>query len=231
MDMMINRDDAANTPGEMHPWDVSPQQAVDIQVELSSRVIREDSFGKISTVAGVDVGFNDETEFACAAIAVLSFPELQFITSATILNRVDFPYIPGLLSFREIPAILKALGQMDLKPDLIICDGHGTAHPRRFGLACHLGVLIGTPCIGVAKSILIGTYQAPGTKKGDWTPILDGEDTIGAVLRSRANVKPIYVSIGHRISLETAILTILQCTTKYRLPEPIRMAHRLASVQ
>lgn len=231
MIVMKNLDGSSNPSSIVHPWNVNPQQAVEIQIELSRRVITEDMFGRISTVAGVDVGFDPGTDSTCAAIVILSFPELQFITSSTMKSPVNYPYIPGLLSFREIPAILGAWDQIEIKPDLIICDGHGLAHPRRFGLACHLGIVTGIPCIGVAKSRLAGTNQAVRRKKGEWTPLMDGEEMIGTVLRSRSDVKPIYVSIGHRISLETAIKIVLQCTTRYRLPEPIRMAHQLASAQ
>ena len=143
--------------------------------------------------------------------------------------RTRFPYVPGLLSFREAPAALAALGQLKTSPDILLCDGHGLAHPRRFGLACHLGLLSGLPSIGVAKSLLTGEHAPPAQERGAWTPLLDGGEVIGAALRTRPGAKPVYVSIGHRISLESALQVVLRCTGRYRLPETTRQAHRLAS--
>jgi deoxyribonuclease V len=142
---------------------------------------------------------------------------------------VRFPYVPGYLSFREIPVVLAALARLRQQPDLILCDGQGIAHPRRVGIASHLGVLTGTPTIGVAKSRLIGEHEEPRAVRGVWSALRDGEELIGAVLRTRVGTKPLYVSIGHRVSLETAIEFVLACTTRYRLPETTRAAHRLAS--
>lgn len=180
-------------------------------------------------VAGVDVGFEDHNRVTRAAIAVLGFPALNLCAQAIARRKTRFPYIPGYLSFREVPAVLGALKQVKQKPDLVLCDGQGLAHPRRFGIACHLGVLTDLPTIGVAKSRLIGTHAPLAEQKGSWVPLMDGDEQIGAVVRTRTGVRPVYVSIGHKISLETAINYVLRCTTRYRLPETTRIADRLAS--
>jgi deoxyribonuclease V len=208
---------------------VSPAEARAIQERLWDRVIRCDRLGKIASVAGVDVGFERGGRVTRAAVAVLSFPELELREQRLIRRPTQFPYVPGLLSFREVPAILAALEALDQMPDLLLCDGQGLAHPRRFGMACHLGVLTGLPSIGVAKSRLIGEHAEPGIEKGCWAPLRDDGETIGAVLRSRRGVRPLYISIGHRVSLETAIEYVLACTPRYRLPETTRLADRLAS--
>lgn len=212
-----------------HPWDVTPAQARAIQVEGRARVVAEDRLGPIARVAGIDVGFEQGGAISRAAVAVLDFPSLRLVESAVARLPTSFPYVPGLLSFREIPAVLEALGRLASPPDLLLCDGQGYAHPRRFGLACHLGVLTGLPSIGVAKSRLIGTHGPLGDGKGAWVPLLDGAEVVGAVLRTRTGVAPLYVSIGHRVTLATAIAWVLACTPRYRLPETTRQAHRLAS--
>jgi deoxyribonuclease V len=180
-------------------------------------------------VGGVDVGFEQDGAIARAAVAVLRFPELELCDQTWARRPTAFPYVPGLLSFREVPVVLDALDQVGLRPDLLLCDGQGTAHPRRFGLACHLGLLADIPTIGVAKSRLVGEHDELSMHKGAWVPLRDGEETIGAVVRSRKGVRPVYVSPGHRVSLPTAIRYVLACTTRYRLPETTRCAHRLAS--
>lgn len=154
---------------------------------------------------------------------------MQLQEQAIARRPTSFPYIPGLLSFREIPTVLDALGQLQIQPDLLLCDGQGIAHPRRFGIACHLGLLVDLPSIGVAKSRLIGQHQEVAEQRGSWQPLLDQGEVIGAVLRTRPKTKPLYISPGHRISLETAITYVMSCTTRYRLPETTRWAHRLAS--
>ncbi|EAW38967.1 deoxyribonuclease V [Lyngbya sp. PCC 8106] len=214
-----------------HPqtWPETVEEAIPIQNQLKSLVVTTDQFESIQYVAGVDVGFLDNYTISQAAVAVLSFPDLQLQEQAISQRQTTFPYIPGFLSFREVPVILDALEKLTIIPDIIICDGQGIAHPQRFGLACHLGVLINLPTIGVAKSIFIGTHQELATEKGSWEPLIDRGEVIGAVVRSRTNVKPLYVSPGHRISLETAIDFVLQCTPKYRLPETTRWADYLAS--
>ena len=213
-----------------HPWNLSPREAIALQQAWRCRVEREDRIGTLHHVAGVDVGFEDHNRITRAAVAVLSYPELTIVDQAVARRPTGFPYVPGLLSFREIPAILDALDLLDTRPDVLLCDGQGLAHPRRFGLACHLGVLTDLPSIGVAKSRLIGTHAPLPDTRGAWVNLEDQGEVIGAVLRSRAGVKPIYVSIGHRVELATAVALVMACTTRYRLPETTRHAHRLASL-
>lgn len=212
-----------------HPWNLTPAEAIALQQQLRQRVERVDRLPEIRHVAGVDVGFEQGGAVTRAAVAVLAFPELRLVETALARRPTQFPYVPGLLSFRELPAVLDALAGLKTPPDVILCDGQGIAHPRRFGIACHLGVLLDLPTIGVGKTRLIGRHAEPGDVKGAWVPLIDGGETIGAVLRTRAGVKPVYVSSGHRISLETAIRLTLACVTRYRLPETTRQAHRLAS--
>lgn len=209
------------------PRDVAAARAV--QETLRARVVREDRLGPVGTVAGIDVGFEDGGRTTRAAVVVLDFPGLAPVAQAISRSPTRFPYVPGYLSFRELPAVLEALDRLDVWPDLVLCDGQGLAHPRRFGLACHLGVLTDLPCIGVAKSRLIGSHDALPPGKGRWVALRDGDETIGAVVRTRTGVSPVYVSIGHRVSPASAIDYTLRCTTRYRLPETTRHAHRLAS--
>ena len=212
-----------------HPWDVSASEAIALQQRLRGEAIDVDRFSPIDTVAGVDVGFEDRGSVTRAAVAVLSFPELTLQEYAIARRPTVFPYIPGLLSFREIPAVLDALQQLRRLPDLLLCDGQGRAHPRRFGIACHLGVLTDLPAIGVAKSRLIGTHGPLAEDKGARQALYDKGEVIGTVLRTRRGVRPLYISVGHRITLATAVDYVMRCTTRYRLPETTRAAHKLAS--
>jgi deoxyribonuclease V len=214
---------------ERHPWDLTPKEARALQESLHDRVWRADAVGPVHRIAGIDVGFEGQGAITRAAVIVLDATDLSPLEQSLARRPTVFPYVPGLLSFRELPAVLEALEALSAPPDLILCDGQGYAHPRRFGLACHLGVWTGLPCIGAAKSRLIGTHDPLPAAKGSWVPLRDGEETIGAVVRSRSAVSPIYVSIGHRISLESAIRWVLRCCTRYRLPETTCRAHRLAS--
>jgi deoxyribonuclease V len=202
---------------------------VAIQDALRARVETADRLPEIRHVAGVDVGFEDGGRLTRAAVVVLDYPDLQPVDRSLARLPTRFPYVPGLLSFRELPAVLAAIEGLAVRPDVYLCDGQGLAHPRRFGIACHLGVLLDAPSIGVAKTRLIGSHAEPPQEKGGWTPLMDGEDVIGAVLRTRTGVKPLYVSIGHRLCLKTAIRLVLACTRRFRLPETTRLAHRLAS--
>jgi deoxyribonuclease V len=213
----------------MHHWDLAPSEAIALQRRLARRVVLKDTFGPVRTVAGVDAGFEDQGRVTRAAVVVLSWPGLE--PSQRALSRVPttFPYVPGLLSFRELPAVLAAFKQLEGLPDLVFCDGQGIAHPRRLGIASHLGLLLDLPTIGVGKSRLTGQFDEPGPLKGDRSPLRDGDETIGTVLRSRDHVRPLFVSPGHRISLATATDWVLKCTPRFRLPEPIRAADRLAS--
>ena len=212
-----------------HSWDVQPKEAREIQDRLRSRVVTRDLLLPVRRVAGVDVGFEEQGRMTRAAIAVLRFPSLESVEDAIAKRPTRFPYIPGLLSFREIPAVLDALAHLSIRPDLLLCDGQGYAHPRRFGLACHLGVVTDLPTIGVAKSRLVGEHEGLGMEKGSRAPLRHEGEVVGVVLRTRDRVRPLYVSIGHRVSLDTAVEYVLACTTRYRLPETTRRAHRLAS--
>ncbi len=211
------------------PWPQTAQAAVQLQKQLCSQVITYDDFGDIRYVAGVDVGFESQGKITRAAVAILTWPDLNLHETAIARQPTTFPYIPGLLSFREIPTVLAALAQVKTTPDLLLCDGQGLAHPRRFGIACHLGVLVDLPSIGVAKSRLIGQHDPVDQNRGSWQPLIDKDERIGAVLRTRANTKPLYISLGHRISLDSAIEYVLSCTPRYRLPETTRWADKLAS--
>jgi len=213
----------------LHSWEVTPRKAIAIQENLRASIVRQDRLGALHTVAGVDVGFEQDGKVTRAAVAVLSLPGLEPREAIIARRRTSFPYVPGLLSFREAPAILEALSQLKIAPDLLMCDGQGMAHPRRVGLACHLGLLCDLPSIGVGKSRLIGINEPVGEERGKSQPLMDSDELIGMVLRTRTGVKPVFVSIGHRVSLERAVEIVLQCAPKYRLPEPIRQAHRLAS--
>jgi deoxyribonuclease V len=213
----------------IHPWVKTEKEARLIQEQLRIKVIKEDRLETVNYVAGVDVGFKDNYSITKAAVAVLSYPNLELVETAIATLPTTFPYIPGFLSFRELPTVLAALEQLQTTPDLILCDGQGLAHPRRLGIASHLGVLIDLPTIGVGKSLLVGKHEEVPPQKGSWTPLIHRGETIGVVLRSRVNVKPIYISIGHKISLTTAINYVIGCLTKYRLPETTRWADKLAS--
>ena len=211
----------------LHSWDVTPEEARKLQNELRSQVIQTDQFGTINTVAGVDIGL--KKDIALASVVVLSFPELQVVDSVVTESPVRFPYIPGLLSFREIPPLLTTFAQLQTEPDLVIVDGQGIAHPRRFGLASHLGLILDKPTIGCAKSRLCGRCEEPDSEQGAYTYLTDKEEVIGAAVRTRANVRVVYVSIGHRISLDSARIWTLACCRGYRLPETTRYAHNAAS--
>lgn len=210
-------------------WPNTPTEAIAVQNTLRRRVVAEDRLGVVRYVAGLDVGPAGEGALVRAAVAVLSFPDLKTADQVVARRPASFPYIPGLLSFREIPALLDALAKLGVTPDLLLCDGQGLAHPRRFGLACHLGVLTGIPSIGVAKSLLVGEHAPLPPARGAWRPLVHKGEVVGAALRTRAGVAPVYVSIGHKLSLATAIDYVLACAPKYRLPETTRAAHRLAS--
>ena len=211
-------------------WPLTVAEAREVQEKLRARVITRDRIGRVRTVAGIDIGYEGDNRLARAAAVVLAFPSLELVEEAVVRVPVKFPYVPGYLSFREVPAALAVLAKLEHQPDLILCDGQGRAHPRRFGLACHLGVLLDIPTIGVAKSRLIGEPRGRlGRAKGAWVPLIDHDEVIGAVLRTRTGVKPLYVSVGHRVSLDTAIDYVRRCTPRYRLPETTRRAHRLAS--
>ena len=204
-------------------------QAREFQEKWRGQVITKDKVGPLRRVAGVDVHYDKKDEAARAAVVVLSFPGLEFLEQATARLPVIFPYITTYLSFREVPAARAAIGKLSRKPDLLLCDGQGLAHPRRFGLACHLGLASGLPAVGVAKTRLVGEYDQVGLPKGSQSPLWHKGEIVGAVLRTRAGVKPVFVSSGHRVSLKRALEVVLACCPRFRLPEPIRQAHHLAS--
>ncbi|QBQ56476.1 deoxyribonuclease V [Nitrosococcus wardiae] len=212
-----------------HSWNLSPQEAVALQQRLAAQVITEDRLNQVHSVAGVDVGFENQGKITRAAVVVLRLADLSLVEQAVARQPTRFPYIPGLLSFRECPAVLAALEKLTVMPDLLLCDGQGIAHPRRFGIACHLGVLTDLPSIGVAKTRLVGKHGVVPDERGSWTPLVDKGETVGAVLRTRTGVKPIFISAGHRISLSSALHYVMACTTRYRLPETTRAADKLAS--
>jgi deoxyribonuclease V len=209
-----------------HPWRVTPTEGIAIQRQLVRHVRCQSSLGQVSKVAGVDV--STKGGVGRAAVVVLSYPELRPLKAAIAERELEMPYVPGLLSFREAPAILEALERLGELPDLLVFDGQGYAHPRRMGIATHLGVLLDHPTIGCAKSRLCGRHDEPGPNKGDWAPIRDGGEVVGAAVRSRVGVKPIYVSMGHRVDLGASIDMVLACCTRFKLPETTRWAHRVA---
>ena len=213
-------------PQFSHPWNVSTHEAREIQERLRSKVVRRGQPRSIRRVAGVDISVRNDR--AIAAIVVLSFPDLEPLEIATSDQPVPFPYVPGLLSFREIPSILAAAERLKQAVDLMLIDGQGVAHPRRCGLASHLGVLLDIPTIGCAKTRFIGTHDDPAEEAGCYTDLWDDDELIGAVLRTRTNVKPLYISVGHKIELPRALDLVLECGGGYRLPEPTRLAHQAA---
>ena len=215
---------------QAHAWDLSPKEAAELQTQFRPRIITQPlGENQIQCVAGIDVGFPRGSDRARAAIAVLEYPAMRLVDQSTAEIKTPFPYVPGLLSFREIPVILAALENLSTLPDVLLIDGHGLAHPRRFGLACHLGVLLDIPTIGCAKSILVGQAAPLPEARGSTAPLVDNKETIGMAVRTRDHVRPIYVSIGHRVDLASAVEVVLRCGRGYRLPEPSRWAHRLAS--
>jgi deoxyribonuclease V len=211
----------------LHRWDVSPEEAIEVQQRLRGKVSMGRTFSQVSTVAGIDVGLK-KRNVARAAVVVLSYPQLTPIDQSLAELAVSFPYIPGLLAFREAPVVLAALEKLETEPDLFIFDGQGLAHPRRMGIATHIGLIIDRPSIGCAKSRLCGTHRQPAPKAGSWVHLYDGQAVIGAVVRTRTDVQPLYVSIGHKIDLESAMDYVLNCCRGYRLPETTRYAHRVA---
>ena len=214
-------------PVRTHAWDSTPAEAVQLQRALASLLDPTDAVEQWHSVAGIDVGLKDG--LARAAVVVLSLPDLRMIEYQRAESPVRYPYVPGLLSFREIPVVLQALALLASEPDVLLCDGQGYAHPRRMGLATHLGILLDHPTIGCAKSRLCGTYEEPDPERGSHTWLYEDEEVIGAVVRTRTRVRPLFVSVGHKVSLPTAIDLTLRCGGGYRLPEPTRWAHRVAS--
>jgi deoxyribonuclease V len=206
-------------------WDITPFDAVDLQKRLSQEVIRKSGVTTVETVAGIDTGYSKG--MAKAAVVSLKYPSLESLEQAISLRSVNFPYIPGLLSFRETPVILEAFEKLKKFPDLLIIDGHGIAHPRRFGIACHIGLLLDVPSIGCAKTLLVGEYDEPSPEQGGFSYLKDQGEIIG----TRSNVKPVFVSIGHSVDLQDCIHFVLNCCQGFRLPETTRRADRLSVIE
>lgn len=213
---------------ELHNWQLSPTQASDIQRRLAVQVSRRTEIITPHFIAGVDMSVSKARGTAAAAVVVLDYPQLNMVEVEVVEGKLDFPYIPGLLSFREAPLILDACRKLTITPDLVLVDGQGIAHPRRMGLASHLGLFLDIPTIGCAKSRLCGSHKEPGIEPGRYAEVLEGEEIIGVALRTKVGVKPLYVSIGHKVDLDTAVRWVLECCRDYRLPEPVRLAHLAA---
>jgi len=207
----------------LHSWEVSPQEAIKIQKDLKSNISLKKSFSKIDKIAGADVSYYQNKMIA--GVIIFEFPNLKIIERQSFISPVNFPYIPGFLTFREGPSLLATFKKIKNEPDVILFDGQGIAHPRRMGIASHLGLFLNKPTIGCAKSRLIGEYIPVGEEKGDYALLKEGEEVLGAVLRTRRKVKPIFISPGHKIDLSNSIEIILKCIVKYRLPVPVREAH------
>lgn len=216
------------TLDEKHSWSVTPRQAVEIQHRLAARVVRRWSGSPVHLVAGADCAFSPDDSLCTAAVVVWDLLKRTEVETKSVCSEIQFPYISGLLAFREAPVMVMALERLEIRPQLLICDGHGIAHPRRFGLASHVGTLADIPTIGCAKKRLCGSFECPDIERGSRSLLLDRGQIVGTVLRTRTAVKPVFVSIGHRIDLTMAERIILSCTARYRLPEPLRMAHRAA---
>jgi deoxyribonuclease V len=211
-----------------HDWHVTTARAREIQLELAPQVSREGIMPDPHFIAGVDISVNRWAKTGTGAVVVLSYPDFESVEVATITDRLEFPYVPGLLTFREAPLILAACAKLTVIPDLVIVDGQGVAHPRRIGSASHLGLCLDIPTIGCAKSRLLGSYTEPDDAAGSFSVLLDNSEVIGAALRTRTGVKPVFVSVGHKINLSEAIRWILSCCRGYRVPEPTRLAHQAA---
>lgn len=214
----------------LHDWNLDPRRAIELQKQLAYEVVAEDRIdAPVRTVAGIDLGYDAKNDTSRAVVVVLSFPQLELIESAEALLPIQFPYVPGLLSFRETPVAVKALEKLTVTPDLILCDGQGLAHPRKFGIACHIGLITNVPTLGVAKSLLVGKFETLGETRGSTAPLMYKNEQVGTALRTKDKTQPVYVSAGHRISLATATEYVLQCAPKYRLPETTRLADKMAS--
>jgi deoxyribonuclease V len=217
------------TPRVLHDWNLKPSEAVEIQQRLRGLVKIEAQTHVFKTIAGADISFNKFSETVYAGIVVLNFPGLQIVESVGIRSIARFPYVPGLLSFREVPSLLEAWDKLQTMPDVLMLDGQGIAHPRRFGIACHVGVLLELPTIGCAKSILVGRHDELDPAAGARAPLIDRGEQVGVALRTKKNVAPVYVSAGHLIDLDSAVELVLKSTGKYRQPEPTRQAHLLVN--
>ncbi|MFH5831063.1 deoxyribonuclease V [Halalkalibaculum sp. DA3122] len=217
------------SPGTTDYENITPSEAIQIQHQLGDRIELSPHKGEVRTVGGADISFNRGSDTVHAGIVVLSIPDLNIRARSLITTNISFPYIPGLLAFRELPALLEAWKQCRVKPEVLIMDGHGIAHPRRMGIATHFGILTDHPAIGCAKNVLTGTYDEPATQKGSYSYLTEGEEKIGMVLRSRTDVNPIFISPGHKVDFEDTLRIVGKALTKYKLPETTRAAHRLVN--
>lgn len=213
----------------LHNWNLSSDQARNLQTELSALLILSEKPPEFDLIAGCDVSCEWQGNLLFAAVVIMSYPDFQIVETEEAWEKTAFPYIPGLLSFRELPVLLKAWKKIENKPDLVFCDGSGLIHPRFFGLACHLGLWLNLPVIGVAKNLLCGTYHEPGNNKGASSPVTYNDKIAGSAVRTRSGVKPVFVSPGNLISVDSAAAAVLKMTPRYRLPEPVRAAHRAAN--
>jgi deoxyribonuclease V len=213
---------------KLHEWSVTTARAREIQSELAPRISQEGAVTLPRLVAGVDISVNRWAKTGTGAVVVLSYPDFEIVEVQVVTGSLDFPYVPGLLTFREAPLTLAACARLTVRPDLVIVDGQGIAHPRRIGIASHLGLCLDVPTMGCAKSRLLGSYDEPDAAAGSFANLLDNGEVIGAALRTRSGVKPVFVSIGHRISLPSAIDWVMACCRGYRIPEPTRLAHQAA---
>lgn len=216
-------------PSDLHPWNVSPAEAIKIQQTLRSKINVQSFDQSFQYVAGADISFDKGSNIIYAGVVVLKYPELSEVDRGLTVSRATFPYIPGLLSFRESPAVLEAWEYLHVRPDVLLVDGHGYAHPRRFGIACHLGLLLDIPTIGCAKTVLVGKYEEPDREAGSFRPLVDRDEIVGAALRTSKGVTPVYVTVGHLVDLESAIKVVLNSCRGYRIPEPTRRAHLLVN--
>jgi deoxyribonuclease V len=214
---------------QLHEWSLTPREAIELQKRLRERVRVEPLRKKIETVAGADISFNKFDPVVYAGVVVLRLPSLEVVEEVGVVSETKFPYVPGLLSFRESPSVLEAWAKLKTEPDAVMFDGQGIAHPRRVGIASHVGLIVKRPTFGCAKSVLVGKFEEPGEERGSWTPLVDKGETIGAALRTKTRVQPIFVSPGHLIDLEGAIELTLRCDGGYRQPEPTRRAHLLVN--
>ena len=211
-------------PTLQHAWDLSPEQAFALQNQWREYVIQTNDFSEIKTIAGVDVAYSKDETHLVGAVVVLDAQSLAIQTISYAEERVSFPYVPGLFSFRELPSLLAAFAKLEALPDLVVCDGQGIAHPRRFGLACHLGLMLDIPTLGCAKKRFIGEFSEPAAQRGASSDLIKDGEIVGKVLRTQAQIKPVFVSVGHRISLASACDWVLKLTPHYRLPETTRTA-------
>lgn len=209
----------------LHSWDLTPTEAVALQRELASQIDCRTPLTRCELVAGCDISYERFSDVFYAGVVVVRVSDGEVIEYRSAVRRNPFPYIPGLLSFRESPALLDALAQVESEPDAIMFDGHGYAHPRRFGFTCHIGLFVDRPCIGCGKSVLVGTFKEPGLRAGSISPMKDKGEVIGSAVRTKNKVKPVYISVGHKIDLPSAVRVALQTTRGYRVPEPTRQAH------